>query len=368
MALQETPEATAAGDVPGPLGTLFYDNTIQQWLIAFGIVVAAVLVGKTVYWFFQNFARKVTAKTQTKLDDIILDMIEEPIVVIVTVFGFWTAVNTLTIDSDKLATFLGHVMQGAITLSFAWLIARLIDSLIQEYLLPLAAKTESDLDDQLLPIFRKGAKLTIWIVGVIVALNNAGYDVAALLAGLGVGGLALAIAAQDTVANIFGGATIFADRPFVLGDRIKISGFDGVIREIGLRSTRLETRDGPLVTIPNSTFAGSPVENITAGPGRRVVAELGLVYDTAPEQIDQAMAMLHQISADTEGIHDNVNISFSSFGDSALVIRYAYFIDHEASFRGVQNAVNMAILKQFNAAGLDFAYPTQTLYNVNVES
>ncbi|MEM7587269.1 MAG: mechanosensitive ion channel domain-containing protein, partial [Acidobacteriota bacterium] len=221
----------------------YYGNTVLEWLWALGIVVAALVLGKLVYWIFQNVARKLTAKTDTKLDDIILDMIEEPIVVIVTVMGFWTAFNTLTIESARVSEFINNAMNAAVILSIAWLAARLVDSLIQEYLVPLTERSETDLDDQLLPIARKGAKLAIWVLGFVVALSNAGQDVGALLAGLGVGGLALAIAAQDTVANIFGSATIFADRPFTINDRIKIDGYDGIIREIGLRSTRLETRD-----------------------------------------------------------------------------------------------------------------------------
>lgn len=326
----------------GILEATYYGNTVLEWFTALAIVVGALVVGKAVYWIFQNVARRLTAKTETRLDDIILDMIEEPIVVILTVFGFWYAVNTLTIESAKLAEFIGHAMQAAIVLSVAWLFARLADSIIQEYLVPLADKSETDLDDQLLPIVRKGVKLVIWVLGIIIALDNANQDIGALLAGLGVGGLALAIAAQDTVANIFGSATIFADRPFAIKDRIRIKGYDGVVRDIGLRSTRLETRDGPMVTIPNSIFTGSPVENVTTGEaGRRVVLNLGLTYDTTAEQMEKAMEILHEIAAANDGVTDDVNISFSTFGDSAMVIRFAYFVDPASSFRGVQSQVNM---------------------------
>ena len=152
----------------GILETTFYGNTIFAWLKALAIIVAALLIGKTVYWIFQNVARRLTAKTETKLDDIILDMIEEPIVVILTVMGFGIAANTLTFEGDKVGTFIGHVIAAAITLSLAWLFARLVDSLIEEYLVPMASKTETDLDDQLLPILRKGAKLTIWVLGMAV--------------------------------------------------------------------------------------------------------------------------------------------------------------------------------------------------------
>lgn len=350
----------------GILESTFYGNTVFGWLKALAIIVAALLVGKTAYWIFKNIARRLTAKTKTRFDDLILDMIEEPIVVILTVLGFAFAFNTLTFESERVGAFISHAMTATITLSVAWMIARMIDSLIQEYLVPLTEKTESDLDDQLLPILRKGAKLAIWTVGIIVSLNNAGYDVGALLAGLGVGGLALAIAAQDTVANIFGGATIFADRPFVIGDRVRVSGYDGVIRDIGIRSSRLETRDGALVTIPNSKFANSAVENVSAGVGRRIVLNLGLTYDTTAAEMEKAIAILHEIAAANDDIGGDVKVSFADWGDFALGIRFAFFVKSKSNFRGTQNAVNLAILRQFTAEGLAFAYPTQTLYNVSV--
>lgn len=350
----------------GFLETTFYGNTVIAWLRAFGIILGALLIGKATYWIFQNVARRLTAKTKTKLDDLVLDMIEEPIVVMLTTFGFLLAFNSLSFESERLVRFVDHAMVAAITLSVAWLLARLLDSLIQEYLVPLTARTESDLDDQLLPILRKGLKLAIWTVGIIVALNNAGYDVGALLAGLGVGGLALAIAAQDTVANVFGGATIFADRPFSIGDRVRVGGYDGVIREIGIRSSRLETRDGAIVTMPNSKFTSSAVENVSAGAGRRIVTTLGLTYATTPEQMERAMTILREIAAGNDDVGDDVKISFSNWGESALGIRFAYFVKIESHFRDTENAVNMAILRRFAAEGLNFAYPTRTLYNVAV--
>ncbi len=351
----------------GFLDTTFYGNTIFAWLKALAIIVGALLVGKTAYWIFQNVARRLTAKTKTKLDDIILDMIEEPVVVILTVMGFALAFNTLTFESERVGEFIRHAMTAAITLSVAWLLVRLIDSLIQEYLVPLAERTESDLDDQLLPILRKGTKLAIWVVGFIVALNNAGYDVGALLAGLGVGGLALAIAAQDTVANIFGGVTIFADRPFVIGDRVRVGGYDGIIRDIGIRSSRLETRDGALVTMPNSTFTSSAVENVTAGVGRRIVLQLGLTYDTSAAQMERALDILRGIAEANDNLTDDVKLSFSSWGDFAMGIRFAFFIKLDSHFRNTENAVNLEILKQFTAEGLEFAYPTQTIYNISAD-
>jgi len=192
--------------------------------------------------------------------------------------------------------------------------------------------------------------------------------VGAVLAGLGIGGLALAMAAKDTVSNIFGGFTIFTDRPFSLNDRVKVAGFDGTITEIGIRSTRLRTLAGTEVTIPNSTFSGSAVENVSAEPSRKVVVNLGLTYDTTPEGMEQAMAILRSVAEADEDLEENVLISFNAFGDFALNILFIYYITKGADILSVQTRLNLEILRRFNAAELEFAFPTQTLYTIQQET
>ncbi len=342
------------------LGQTYYGNTVMDWGLALLIALGAIIVGKILYWIFGGVFRKLTAKTETKFDDIILDMIEEPIVVVVTVAGIWYGLKRLVLP-ESFDTFIGNVTQVLIVLSVAWLIARLFDSLFKQYLAPLAEKTESDLDDQLLPILCKGTKMVIWSLGIIVALNNAGYDVGAVLAGLGIGGLALAMAAKDTVSNIFGGFTIFTDRPFTLNDRVKISGFDGTIKEIGIRSTRLQTLAGTMVTIPNATFADSPVENVTLEPSRKVASNLGLTYDTTPEDMEKAIELLRTIGAEHEALDEKVVVSFNAFGDFAMNILFIYYILPGNDILQTQTDINLRVLKDFTAAGLDFAFPTQTI-------
>lgn len=338
----------------------YYGNTVTQWLISLSIIVLAIVVGKTLYWFFSKVARKLTEKTTTKFDDIVIDMIEEPIVVVATVFGIWLGLKRLTL-ADQVHIWIGHAMEGAMILAITWLIVRLFDSMVREFLLPLAEKSETDLDDQLLPIVRRGMKTVIWALGIIVALDNAGHDITAVIAGLGIGGLALAMAAKDTVSNIFGGFTIFTDRPFTLGDRIRIGGFDGNIKEIGLRSTRLQTLAGTIVTIPNAKFADNPVENVSLEPSRKIVSKLGLTYDTTPEQMQEAIETLEKIAAANENLEENVVCAFTEFGDFSMNILFIYYIKSGAAIAGTQGEVNLEILKQFNAKGLEFAFPTQTI-------
>ncbi len=341
----------------------YYGNTVQEWAISAVVIILSIAVGKMIYWLFSNVVRRMTAKTETKLDDILIDMVEEPLVVTLILAGIWFGLSLLNLP-ESLDVFIANVIQFLIVMMIAWLIVRLLDAIFENILIPLSDKTEGDLDDQLLPILRKGTRIAVWTMAAIIGLNNAGYDVAALIAGLGIGGLALAMAAKDTVSNVFGGFTIFTDKPFTINDRVKISGFDGTIKEIGVRSTRLVTLEGRTVTIPNATFSDTPIENVSWEPSRKIKLVLGLTYDTTPENMKKAMDILHDIAQNQEGLEDKRTVFFSGFGDSAMEITFIYYISKGASIAGVQNDINMAILTRFNAEGLEFAFPSQTLYHV----
>ena len=343
------------------LETQFYGNYIQDWALSLGIILGSVIIGKLLYWFFGNVVKKLTKKTKTKLDDILVDMLEEPLVFACSVAGVWFGLQRLSL-SEGVENWIGKVFYVLIIMNVTWLVARLIDSLIKEYLVPLSAKSASDLDDQLLPIVRKGLRSVVWIMGVIIALNNAGYDVGAVIAGLGIGGLALAMAAKDSVSNIFGGITVFIDQPFKVNERVKIDGYDGTITEIGIRSTRLQTLEGRVVTIPNSRFSGGIVENISREPARKVVLNLGLTYDTTGDQIEQGIQLLKDIANNETSIEENVSLGFNNFGDFSLGILFIYYIKKGEDILETQTRMNLAILKKFGENKLEFAFPSQTIY------
>ena len=185
------------GQASRALGASFTSSAIGGvcGAAALGIILGSVIAARLLYWIFGNIFKKLASRTETKLDEIIVDMVEEPVVLVLTIAGIWYGLSTLELP-EVAHTWIGHILQAAIILTAAWLLARLADSLFKQYLVPIASRTETDLDDQLLPIVRKGTKMIIWSVGIIVALNNAGYDVGALIAGLGIGGLALAMAAR----------------------------------------------------------------------------------------------------------------------------------------------------------------------------
>lgn len=343
------------------LDKTFYHNTIENWAISLAIILGSILVAKALYWVIGKTVKTLAKNTKTKLDDILVDTLEEPLVFAVAIIGLWYGFERLSFP-ETFENWMGKVFHVLIAINVTWLFARLVDALIQEYLVPITEKSESDLDDQLMPIVRKGLRWAIWILGIIVALNNAGYDVAALLAGLGIGGLALAMAAKDFVANIFGGISVFVDKPFVIKDWIKIDGFDGIVEEIGIRSTRVRTLEGRMLTIPNHKFTDSVVENVTVEPTRKVVLNLGLTYDTTPENMQKGMDTLNEIwEANKDALGENKLISFNAFGDFSLGILFIYYIKKEADIFATQSKMNLEILQRFNSESLDFAFPTQTI-------
>jgi len=345
------------------LNRVYYSNSIEDWLIALAIFALSPMVAKGGYWIFVNVIKKLTAKTETNLDDIFVDALEKPLLKLLLVLGIWAGLTFLELPA-RVDVITRDVVDFLATMLIAWFLVRLLDGVIEEYIKPLVEQSDNDLDDQLLPILQKIGKVLIWGMAILLSLKHAGYDVGALLAGLGIGGIALAMAAKDTIANIFGGFTILADRPFQLNDRIKIVGFDGNVREIGLRSTRLQTLEGRTVTIPNSKFAESPVENISMEPSRKITLDLGLTYDTTPEQMDQALAILKDIAQKNKDVEEKIILFFSNFSASTLNISFIYYIRKSADIPSTQNAMNLAILKRFNEAKLQFAFPTQTVYTV----
>lgn len=340
----------------------FYGNTVKDWSITLGLIILSILVAKSVYWLFNRVLKKRAEKSKTRFDDLFYDIIEEPLVFTIALAGSWYSIHALHL-SERSEDILGKAYYFLIIIAVAWSLTRIVDALIREFLVPLVEKTESDLDDQLLPILRKTLRAAIWIIAVVVGLDNAGYDVGALLAGLGIGGLALALAAQDSVKNLFGGIMIFVDKPFKIKDRIKVGGFDGTVNEIGLRSTRLTTLEGRMVTIPNSTFTSSFIENISSEPSRKVVLNLGLTYDMDESKLEKAMELLNEIATPfkEEYIEPDFHIGFNAFNDFSLNIIFVYYITPGAPILEAQTKINLEILKRFNAEGLDFAFPTQTV-------
>jgi MscS family membrane protein len=196
-----------------------------------------------------------------------------------------------------------------------------------------------------------------------------GIQFGPLLASLGIGGLAVAFAAKDSIANFFGTLTILFDKPFQVGDRIVINNFDGSVENVGFRSTRIRLLNGHLVSIPNEKVVNSEVENISRRPNIRWLTQIGITYDTPPEKVQAAVDLLRDILADHEGMHTDFppRVHFNAFNDWSLNITVVlwYHPPDWWKFQTWLQQTCLEILRQFDALGVDFAFPSRTLYLAN---
>lgn len=339
----------------------FWNNSLLEWLISGTIIIGGFLIGRCVYWISTKILIKFTAKTQNQLDDFLVNKLRAPFIFAIMLVSIWCAVTRLTLP-DKFMKGVHEVYTVFVILNGTWFITRLLGALMQTILIPYANREDSKVDANISILVQRTLNYLIWFIGIILALHNIGVQVGTLITGLGIGGAALALAAQDTIKNLFGGITLFFDRPFRIGDRIKIDNVDGFVLDIGLRSLRIRTLDNRLITIPNYKVVDSTLENITSEPNRRVITDLGLTYDTTPEQLELAIDILKNLPKHITDINLEVDTCFMEYGDFALQLRFIYYIKKGKDIYKTRSKVNLEILRQFNANKLEFAFPTQTLY------
>ena len=337
-----------------------WGNTLESWGISILIIVGAVVVVKLISLFSRKVLKPFITRTPNHLDNVIYYSLESPIKFAAMLLGIWIAIHRL-VYPDNFVKAIGNAYRILLVLDITWVFARLIGGLLEIYL----RKDSTGQTHKMMPIIKRTALVLVWIIGIVMALSNIGVNISALLGTLGIGGIAFALAAQDTVKNIFGAFTIFTDKPFNIGDTIRVDSFEGTVIDVGARSTKIMDYDKRIITFPNYKITDANIINISSEPKRRVVLNLGLTYDTTPEKMKEALDILKAIPERVENVSSNPSDTtavFTNYADSALVIMYIYFIEKQGDILGVTSNMNMEILSSFNKAGLEFAFPTQTVY------
>ena len=245
-----------------------------------------------------------------------------------------------------------------------WFGLRLVDGAGKVWLFK-AEKTDSNFDDQLVPVVVALCKVALWIVAVLLLVQNLGGEVGSLLAGFGLGGLAVAMASKDTLANLFGSVVIFIDRPFTVGDWVEIAGQEGVVEEVGLRVTRIRTFAKSLITIPNSRLTTEAINNWSRMPRRRIKLTVGVTYDATPEQLEEAVQGIREILRK----HDHVDqefwmVNLDAFGASSLdIFVYCFSKDTEWEvYMETKQMLMLSIMRMLRTMGLEIAFPTRTVH------
>lgn len=340
----------------------YYGNTILQYILFFSTLIVGFIIGKIFYYFSKTQLRRLAEKSETKLDDYLIDIIEEPIVVLIVTISVWLGQYFLTLNAAA-EKFFDNVVMVLLAMTISWFILRLTDTLITLYIAPMVEKSESKLDDQILPLVRKSVKAVIVLLASILVLSNLGYDILSVLAGLGIGGLAIALAAQDTVKNVIGGFSIFWDKPFQIGDWVEIDGKSGAISEVGLRSTRIRSINETTIVVPNSTVADAMIENYSTRGARRISLGIGLTYETTTEKMEQAIQIIEDTIKAVDGTRDDdIMIRFVNFGAFSLDLEIVYWIIDMSDWKMIVHRVNMGLKKNLDNAGVDMAFPTETHY------
>ena len=289
--------------------------------------------------------------------------VERPVLLLVGALTILIGFPVLDFDQDVekvVDTFASLASALAATL----LGLRLVD-VAADYWADLAEETDSKLDDQLVPLARTSGKIFVAVIGAAFVLQNLNVNITSLIAGLGIGGIAVALAARDSIRNLIGGATILADKPFQVGDWVVIGDFEGTVEQVGFRSTRIRTFADSLISMPNARITDTEVNNMGRRSWRRYSTTLGLAYYTDPDRIQAFVEGVRAIVlANPKMRHDYYIVEFITFADSSLNIMVYTFIeaaDWNEEMR-VRHIFNLDILRLAERLEVDFAFPTQTLH------
>lgn len=316
--------------------------------------------------FFRKLAYKLVQKTSNKYDDEILASIKKPIDFLFIVVGAKVAKLVLVLSSDISILFDKILATGFIIVLF-WIFVELLNY-FAIHLDKITNKFGDKISEDVANFIVKSVRLFIVAIGVFTILQEWGYNISGFLASLGLVGMAFALAAKDTAANLFGSLVIFTDKPFRVGEWIKTPDVEGTIESIGIRSTKVRTFAQALVTVPNASLANSAILNWSRMGKRRIKMNVGLTYDTSGETVEKIIEDIKNMLTNHNDIHQGtIHIYFSAFGDSSLNIFCYYFTKttNWGEFMKVREDTYLKIMKIVEQNGSGFAYPTQTLHIEN---
>jgi MscS family membrane protein len=356
--------AAAGRHLPEPLlRTGPFDIAWWQWLAIPVLALVAWLAGKVLGYLTRRILAHFTERTATRWDDLLLERLAPPLTLFWSVVVAWVLKMPLGLTEGAERRVDGSLRILAVLVLF-WAGVRAVDiafGLLAET--PIAV--QRGLGRGLLPMLRKATQIAVFAMAVIAVLTDLGYPVASLLAGLGIGGLALAFAAQKTLENLFGSVSISVDRPFNVGDYVRVEGgLAGTVEELGLRSTRVRTLDRTVVTIPNGKLADQRIETFAARDRCRLAVTLGLVYATRAAQLREVLAGVEALlRAQPKATADSVSVRFVALSPSSLDVEAIAVFDTAdwAEFQLIRQELLLGFLDVVERAGTSLAFPTQTI-------
>ena len=337
-------------------------NTAIHYAISAVFIVGAILLRRFLTTIFFNQLKKLAAKTETTLDDKLLPALESPVATFVMVTGIFAALKVL-----KLSETADHSIAAGSTVAFSmvifWGLLRAFDAIIDHA--AEIAKVKQMGIAAFMPWIKKSLIAVFVVVGTLMIVQSLGYNVSTILQGLGIGGLAFALAAQDTIANLFGSLVVAIDQPFKIGETVKIGTHTGTVEDIGLRSTKIRLIDKSLVVMPNKLVSSEAIVNLSRSTQRRVEQVIGLTYDTTPDQLAVIVEDIREILlSDAEIDPTSVMVFFRDLSASSLDV-WVVYASREADLKegfALKQRMNLAIMRAVAARRLSFAYPTSVMH------
>ena len=344
---------------------------LKLLLLSFVIIFLTLVARRYLVKRTLGYLHERTKKTDHIWDEALVEAVKAPLSLGVLVVGVWAALEVLPLPTEpyNFYTFVHESGRIAVLLLFMWLIIRLINALGKAMQLK-AADPAHWLDTSLVPLIVLSLKVLVWITIFVVVAQNLGYSVSGLVASLGIGGVAVALAAQDTLANLFGSIMIMIDKPFRIGDWIKSGEFEGTVEEIGFRSTKIRTFAKTVQVVPNNKIANMMIENMDRRGDeginvRRVKIIIGLEYKVNADQMEAAVSAIKEVLRGSKSVDQKFFlVNFTEFGDSSLNILVYYFAtttDWEV-YLDTRQEINLEIMRKLEQLGLSIAFPTRTLY------
>jgi len=356
------------------LSRTFLGNTVEDYCWFAGIILVGLLFQRLLSKWLTLFVYKFLQKYSTGVGhDKLMVLMKKPMRVFIFLIAVFFASQHIHFPAEwdlepvhnfGLRMMLERTFQMFFIIAITWIILRLVDffGLILMY---RASLTESKSDDQLVPFIKESIKVVVIILSVFFILGAVfKLNVASLIAGLGIGGLAIALAAKESLENLLGSFTIFLDKPFVIGDLIRTNGLEGHVEKIGFRSTRIRTLEKSYVTVPNKKLVDTELDNLSLRIQRRAKFNVGLTYETTPEQFKAIIAEMQTvIDAHPHTLPGETRVRLHEFDSSAIVIMVLYFVDtlEFDVYLSVREEINYHIIDIVKKHGSNFAYPTTSV-------
>lgn len=338
------------------------DNTAAHYGIAALFLIGAVLLRRVATTIIFNQLKKLAAKTETTLDDKLFPALEAPVATFIMLVGIFSALQVLKLSAHT-DLFIGYGVTVSFSLAIFWGLLCALGVLL-DHAHEVALERQMSVA-AFMPWIKKSLVAMFVVLGLLLTVQSLGYNVSAILSGLGIGGLAFALAAQDTLANLFGSIVVAIDQPFKLGETVKIGAHVGTVEDIGLRSTKLRLVDKSLIIIPNKTVSSEAIVNLSRFTGRRVEQVLALTYATKPAQLEALVQEIGDlIRREAEVIPTSVMVYFRDLSPSSLDLWLVY-VAQDADFQkhmALRQRLNLAFMRAVEARGLAFTSPAPTVY------